>query len=235
VDRGSALQTSILRCVPRAAGGGRPASRGARAYSLDSTGSREAERRSLRSEPVLSRDEIVPDVKNPKLSSWDVVYALNMAIACLITYWIMTHILSRLVDDATELLGGMWAVVATVFVFRETRFRSLSAGFARLIATCVSFALCLLYLLLFPFSPVGMAVLIAIGTMVMALLGRRDDIVTVGITTVVVMVVAAMSPSDAWQQPLLRLVDTIVGIGVGVACKWVGSFLFYKYIGEQAP
>jgi uncharacterized membrane protein YgaE (UPF0421/DUF939 family) len=93
----------------------------------------------------------------------------------------------------------------------------------------------LLYLLLFPFTPVGMAVLIAIGTMVMALLGRRDDIVTVGITTVVVMVVAAMSPSDAWQQPLLRLVDTIVGIGVGVACKWVGSFLFYKYIGEQAP
>jgi uncharacterized membrane protein YgaE (UPF0421/DUF939 family) len=93
----------------------------------------------------------------------------------------------------------------------------------------------LLYLLLFPFSPVGMAVLIAIGTMVMALLGRRDDIVTAGITTAVVMVVAAMSPSEAWQQPLLRLVDTIVGIGVGVACKWVGSFLFYKYTGGQAP
>jgi uncharacterized membrane protein YccC len=80
-----------------------------------------------------------------------------------------------------------------------------------------------------------MAVLIAIGTMVMALLGRRDDIVTAGITTAVVMVVAAMSPSEAWQQPLLRLVDTIVGIGVGVACKWVGSFLFYKYTGGQAP
>jgi uncharacterized membrane protein YccC len=68
----------------------------------------------------------------------------------------------------------------------------------------------------------------------MALLGRRDDIVTAGITTVVVMVVAAMSPADAWQQPLLRLADTMVGIAVGVACKWVGSFLFYKYVGEQA-
>ena len=184
---------------------------------------------------MQSKNAIMPQVKTLTLSSWDVVYALNMAIACLITYWIMTHILSRFVDESTGFLGGMWAVVATVFVFRETRLRSLSAGIARLIATCVSFALCLLYLLLFPFTPVGMAVLIAIGTMVMALLGRRDDIVTVGITTVVVMVVAAMSPSDAWQQPLLRLVDTIVGIGVGVACKWVGSFLFYKYIGEQAP
>jgi uncharacterized membrane protein YgaE (UPF0421/DUF939 family) len=181
------------------------------------------------------KNAITPQVKNLTLSSWDVAYALNMAIACLITYWIMTHILSRFVDAPTDFLGGMWAVVATVFVFRETRLGSLSAGIARLIATCVSFALCLLYLLLFPFTPVGMAALIAIGTMVMASLGRRDDIVTVGITTVVVMVVAAMSPSDAWQQPLLRLVDTIVGIAVGVACKWVASFLFSKDIGEQAP
>jgi uncharacterized membrane protein YccC len=91
----------------------------------------------------------------------------------------------------------------------------------------------LLYLLLFPFAPAGMAALIAIGTLVMALLDRRDDIVTVGITTVVVMVVAAMSPVDAWQQPLLRLADTVVGIAVGVACKWIGSFLLYKFLGEQ--
>ena len=182
-----------------------------------------------------SRNAIMPQGKDRKLSSWDVAYALNMAIACLITYWIMTHTLSRFVDESSDFLGGMWAVVATVFVFRETRLRSLSAGIARLIATCVSFALCLLYLLLFPFTPVGMAALIGVGTVVMALLGRRDDIVTVGITTVVVMVVAAMSPADAWQQPLLRLADTIVGIAVGVACKWVGSFLFYQFFGEQPP
>jgi hypothetical protein len=25
-----------------------------------------------------------------------------------------------------------------------------------------------------------------------------------------------------------------VGIAVGVACKWVGSFLFYQLLGEQA-
>jgi uncharacterized membrane protein YgaE (UPF0421/DUF939 family) len=158
-----------------------------------------------------------------------------MAVACLIAYWIITQLLSRLVDKPSDLLGGMWAVVAAVFVFRETRVRSLSAGVARLVATCVSFALCLLYLSLFPFTPVGMAALIGIGTLAMALIGRRDDIVTTGITTAVVMVVAAMSPEDAWHQPLLRLADTVVGIAVGVACKWVGSFVFYKLRGEQAP
>ena len=174
------------------------------------------------------REKIVPETKDAKLSSWDVAYALNMAIACFIAYWIMTHVLSRFVDNPSDFLGGMWAVVATVFVFRETRVRSLSAGIARLVATCVSFALCLLYLSLFPFTPAGMAALIGIGTVAMAMLGRRDDIVTTGITTAVVMVVAAMSPDRAWLQPVLRLVDTVIGIAVAVTCAWLGALLFIR-------
>jgi uncharacterized membrane protein YccC len=160
------------------------------------------------------------------LSAWDVFYSLNTAVACLITYWIIIYLLSPFVDQASDFLGGMWAVVAVVFVFRDTRAHALSAGIARFAATCVSFALCLSYLLLFPFTPVGLATLLGIGTLVMALLGRRDDIVTTGITTTVVMVVAAMSPKTAWQQPLLRLFDTVVGIALGVICKWIGSYLF---------
>src|ERR1700756_4199114 len=178
----------------------------------------------MRSEPMQSPNATMPQVNNSRLSSWDVIYALNMAIACLITYWIITHGLSRFVDGPSDFLAGMWAVVATVFVFRETRVRSLSAGIARFIATCVSFALCLLYLLLFPFQVWGMAVLIGVGTVVMMLFGRREDIVTTGITTAVVMVVAAMSPQDAWQQPLLRLVDTVVGIAVGIGSMQIASF-----------
>jgi uncharacterized membrane protein YccC len=166
--------------------------------------------------------------KHQKLSPGDMIYALEMAIACAISYWIITYCLAPLGNKANDLLGGMWAVVATVFVFRDTRAISLSAALARLAATCVSFALCFVYLLFFPFHPEGMAALIGVGTVVMMLLGRREDIVTTGITTAVVMVVAAMSPQDARQQPLLRLVDTIVGIAIGIACMRIGSFLFVQ-------
>src|SRR5215472_11681194 len=107
-----------------------------------------------------------PDTKRDKLSAWDVVYSLNMAIACLITYWIITYLLYGFVDQASNFLGGMWAVVAGIFVFKDTRAHALSAGIARLIATGVSFALCLPYLLLFPFTPVGLAILLGIGTLV---------------------------------------------------------------------
>ena len=182
-------------------------------------------------QPFPPHPPATPDTKGDRLSAWDVVYALNMGMACLITYWIITHLLSGFVDQAANLLGGMWAVVAVVFVFRDTRAHALSSGIARLIATCVSFVLCLPYLLLFPFTPVGLAILLGIGALVMALLDRRDDIVTTGITTTVVMVVAAMSPNDAWQQPLLRLFDTVVGIALGVVRKWIGSYLFF--LGER--
>jgi hypothetical protein len=73
-----------------------------------------------------------------------------------------------------------------------------------------------------------------IGTVIMVYLGRRDHIVTTGITTTVVMVVAAMSPQEAWHQPLLRLADTVVGVAVGVGCKWIASFLYFRCIGKPA-
>jgi uncharacterized membrane protein YccC len=167
-------------------------------------------------------------------SAWDFFYALDMALACLLSYSIITYVLSPLVDRPDALLGGMWATVATVFVFRETRASSWAAGLSRLIATGVSFALCLAYLLVLPFHPAGLAALLGVGTLVMMYLGRRDDIVTTGITTAVVMVVAAVSPENAWQQPFLRLADTVVGIAVGVACKWIGSFLYFRYAGKSA-
>ncbi len=170
--------------------------------------------------------------KHERLSLWDVAFAVDMAVACLITYWILTGLLSRIVDMPNDLLGGMWGVITTVFVFRDTRAHSVSAGIGRMIATLVSFALCFLYLWFFPFTSVGMAALIGMGTVIMMLLGRRDDIVTTGITTAVVMVVAAIAPQNAWLQPVLRLVDTVVGIAVGVSCKWIASYVFSRTVGE---
>ncbi len=166
------------------------------------------------------------------MTPWELAYVVDMAIACGISYAIITRALVSFVDRPDDLLGGMWAVVATIFVFRDSRESSLAAGRDRLIATGVSFALCLVYFLIFPFTPVGMVIVIGAGSIVMMLIGRRDDIVTTGITSAVVMVAAALSPHQAWHQPILRLIDTVVGIGVGVSCKWAGSYVFYRMAGE---
>jgi uncharacterized membrane protein YccC len=146
-----------------------------------------------------------------------------LALACLIGYWLITSVLTReySVSRDDDLLGGMWAAVATIFMYRQSHIESARAAFSRTLATLVSFVLCLIYLLIFPFHVIGMAALIGIIAIILALVRRSEDIITAAITTAVVMVVAGISPDNAWEQPILRLVDTAVGILVGVAAAWI--------------
>jgi uncharacterized membrane protein YccC len=160
-----------------------------------------------------------------KLSAWSLIYSITMALACLVSFWMMTHLLNPIVAKDDDILGGMWAAVAAAFVFREARFNSIAAGASRLVATFVSIALCLVYLYLAPPSAVGMAILLAIGALIMFLLNRREELITTGITTIVVMVVAMLSPNPR-NQPLLRFIDTLVGVGVGVLCNLVVTVVF---------
>jgi hypothetical protein len=154
-----------------------------------------------------------------------VLRAAVLAISCVISFWLITHILAGVysVSRDDDLLGGMWAVVATIFVYRYSCAESVHAALSRMAATLISFALCLVYLLLFPFHVLGMAALIGIGTIAITMMGRPDDTFTTSITTAVVMVVAAIGPHDAWRQPILRLIDTVIGVAVGVPAAWVAT------------
>ena len=48
---------------------------------------------------------------------------------------------------------------------------------------------------------------------------RGADGASAAVTVAVVMIVAAISPHDAWEQPILRAIDTGVGIAVGLAAS----------------
>jgi uncharacterized membrane protein YccC len=172
-------------------------------------------------------------MKFSKLSAWDIAYAVDMAIACLITYAVMAFLLPRWVGWPGTSVGVLWAVISTVFVYKDSRAHSLSAGISRLITTFASFALCLIYLWLLPATIIGMAALIAIGVVLMIVIGRPDETGLTAITIAVIMIVAASNPQEAGLQPILRLVDTVAGITVGVICKWINSFVFYRITGEE--
>ena len=151
------------------------------------------------------------------------LHALTLSILCVISYWLITRMLAHIfsVSRDDDLLGGMWAVVATIFVYRYGYEQSVGAALSRVAATSLSFVLCFIYLLFFPFDLWGLATLIGVGAVAMSLLGRPEDVITTGITTAVVMVVAAISPDHAWKQPILRLLDTTVGVAVGVVGAWI--------------
>ena len=157
---------------------------------------------------------------------WAAASGAGLALAALVSYELTTRILTDAISSRDDqLLGGMWSVIATVFVYRESYKDSVSAALSRIAATSLSFILCLGYLLLFPFSSWGMTILIAIGAVVLIMIDRAGEVITTSITTTVVMVVAGISPQHAWRQPILRLFDTLIGIGVGITAAWIAKGL----------
>jgi hypothetical protein len=49
-----------------------------------------------------------------------IIRGATLAISCAISYWLIMYILANnySISRDDDLLGGMWAVVATIFVYR---------------------------------------------------------------------------------------------------------------------
>jgi uncharacterized membrane protein YccC len=67
----------------------------------------------------------------------------------------------------------------------------------------------------------ALALLVGVSALTATVIGRPGDAITAAITTTVVLVVAAVSPHDAWEQPILRFADTAIGIAVGLGSAWL--------------
>ncbi len=155
-----------------------------------------------------------------------------LGLACLLAYWLVTTLVPRVhtASQAGNLIGGLWAVIATIAVLRESYRQSVTAAVSRTAATLLSFALCLVYLVFLPFHPWALAVLIGASALAAALIGRPGDAIAAAIATAVVMVSAAITPQHAWQAPIVRLADTVVGVAVGILAAWVDMRLIRRWL-----
>lgn len=162
-----------------------------------------------------------------KLSAVDgreVASAIVLAVTSAAVYFLLVDVVGPALNESDESaeIGAMWAVVSTIFVFRGTLDARLADTRTRLFATAMSLAVCLTYLLIFPVTAIGIGAVIGAGCLLAALLGHTEDAVLTGITSTVVLVVADLGdPSTAWMQPLLRLLDTAIGIGAGLSAAGV--------------
>jgi uncharacterized membrane protein YccC len=153
------------------------------------------------------------------------VQSVTLALACLASYSLVRYASAHIhsLSHADDLVGGLWAVIATAFVFRTTEDESITAAKTRVAATALSFALCFVYLLVLPSHPWGMALLIGVSTFLLIALGQSGDVAVSAITIGAVMVIAALGPHDPWKQPLIGAVATAVGIAIGVAASWFAN------------
>ena len=154
----------------------------------------------------------------------DVLECIIVGAACVLAYWLVTitepHIYPR-ARSATQ-VGALWAVISVVFVLRDSYEKSTAAAVSRMAATSVSFVLCLIYLIFLPFHIWALGLLIGASALAVILLGRPGDAVSAGISSAVVMIATTLDPHHAWQQPILRFIDTVAGVVVGVLAAWLG-------------
>jgi uncharacterized membrane protein YccC len=152
-----------------------------------------------------------------------VPYCCVLALASAFSYWIVTRVLTSVHPSpgASDLIGGLWAVISTLYVSHMSYQKTITAAVTRVTATFVSFVLCLIYLAFLPFHLWALALLVGLSALAVIMMGRLEDAIPAGIATAVVLVASELSPHDAWQQPILRFVDTVVGVVVGVAAAWL--------------
>jgi uncharacterized membrane protein YccC len=145
-----------------------------------------------------------------------------LAVACWASFLIVTQLVSRVHSIAAtdDDIGGLWAVIATIFVLRGSYEQSVAAAVSRVAGTLVSFAVCVIYLAFLPFHVWALAALIGVSSLVMVLAGRPGDAATAAISTAVLIALADVTRQHVWEQPFLRLADTVIGVLVGVVAAW---------------
>jgi uncharacterized membrane protein YccC len=147
-----------------------------------------------------------------------------LALACLGSYALVVWLSSLVawIGPTDHIVGGVWAVISTIIVSRNSYDQTAAAAVSRVYGTLVGMILCLIYLIFFPFHVWGLALLIGLSSLICVLIGRPGDAPAAAIATAVLIGLAQLDPHEAWRQPIIRLADTIIGAAVGLAAAWIG-------------
>ncbi|MCZ4550765.1 hypothetical protein BH683_019725 [Williamsia sp. 1138] len=173
------------------------------------------------------------DARRPRRLDIEVIASsIILAVACGAVYVLMTSWLGPALTESadTHAIGAMWAVISTIFVFRCSLEDRLDDATIRLSSTALSLVICLIYLSIFPVTAVGIGAVVGLSSLLAIGLGRPQDAALTAITSTVVLVVAHLGePTPEWIQPVLRLLDTAIGIAVGLAAGALFTAVFRRH------
>jgi uncharacterized membrane protein YgaE (UPF0421/DUF939 family) len=151
-------------------------------------------------------------------------YAIISLLAFLISYYSVSAIQKE--SSSLQMTGTMWAMISGIIVLQETRQSTLDTASRRIFASFIGAVLSFVYLLFFPFSPVGMAVMIGITILLCMSLKIRDHAKLAALTVGVIMIFSTISPDQSpFVNASLRFGEVIVGSVVAVTIEWIWPYL----------
>jgi len=149
----------------------------------------------------------------------------EIALACLAAYVIGFQV-TALFPGYLPKIGGLWSAISAVVVTQSTRQETTSQASLRMLGSAIGAITSAAYLLLLPFHPLGMAVVIFATVTICTALRIPSHARLAAITVLVVMVTASFDPRlNPLLNALLRLIESGIGTGVAVLLVrlWPGS------------
>jgi uncharacterized membrane protein YccC len=152
-----------------------------------------------------------------RLRLWNrdnLIVAARTAVVCLFSYLAGSEFTSRF-HAGTTILGGVWSVVSGIVVLQATLQDTRGSAMLRVLGTLIGATVAAIYLALFPFDPLGMAICVGV-TVLFCQAARVPDharlaAVTVVIVLAVSVAVPTMSPAE---NALLRFIESCIGAGI---------------------
>ena len=166
----------------------------------------------------------------PRLRAPDFIVALQYVIAAPLVYMAVLHLFESALGFELSRLGALWSVIATVFVIHESGTGSFKLAVSFLVGTVCAALVTLVYLLLFSFSVIGLALCLGLGALLCRAIGRGDAMIPASIATAVILITAG-GPGDhhPWIHPALRFVESLIGALCGTLVVVVTSLLFRRH------
>lgn len=136
------------------------------------------------------------------------------------------YYLSGSIHSASRWMGATLACTSTIVVLQKTAYRdSLKMGVTRVFGTFIGGAVAYAYLVMFPFTVVGMLVSVFVLELLFMLLNIYNNGHIATVTLIIIMLVSQNSPDlNPATNCLLRIFESAVGAGIGVGLLWVNDF-----------
>lgn len=150
---------------------------------------------------------------------------LKMAVAksaAVLASYLIGFYLTGSFHDESRYFGAMLASISSVVALQADVKTSIKQGWLRILGTFIGAVIATIYLLLFPFSIVGMIVSVFILAIICMVIKIPDDGRMATITLIVIMLISKSNPDIPPEiNSLLRFIETSIGSGIGIAMAWL--------------
>lgn len=164
---------------------------------------------------ILKRIEILP--------------AIAKSIAVLLSYWLGSFLTFH-IHEKTAYIGAMLACTSAIVVLQKEDLKgSFRIAWLRVVGTFIGAVMAICYLLLFPFSVVGMVVAVFVLDLICMMLGVPDNGKMAAITLVIILIVSMYSTNlSPILNGTLRFLESAIGTSIGLLMVWL-----LRYVDEH--